>query len=144
MAAMSDRQWVDANLMIRFLTRDSPELSPRSRALFERAERGEVTLRVPAIIVAEVVWVLASFYRWTREDIATRFSGFLRSEGLEVEESPLVLAALHLMSSANVSFVDAYLAESARRAGEPLVSFDRNFSRLNVEWIEPELDVPAT
>lgn len=134
---MSDRQWIDANVVVRFLTDDPKEMADRSELLLQRADLGEVILRVAMLVVAEVVWVLGSFYKWSRSDIAVGLSQFLLRDGLEVEEQELVIDALQLMSSANVSFVDAYLAESARRAGEPVVSFDRNFARLNVRWIEP-------
>ena len=134
---MNERQWVDANVIVRFLTKDSPELSPRSLELFRRAAEGELVLRVASLVVAEVTWVLGSFYRWSRTEVADGLSGFLAGDGLEVEELDLVLRALQVMSASNVSFVDAYLAESARLAHEPVASFDRSFARLNVEWIEP-------
>lgn len=134
---MSERQWVDANVIVRFLTEDSPALSPRSLQLFRRAADGELVLRVTSLVVAEVVWVLGSFYRWARSEIADGISGFLAGDGLDVEDLGLVLRALQVMSAANVSYVDAYLAESARRAHEPVASFDRSFVRLKVEWIEP-------
>ena len=134
---MTDRQWIDANVVVRFLTDDPKEMADRSELLLQQADPGEVILRVATLVVAEVVWVLGSFYKWPRSDIALGLSQFLLRDGLEVEEQELVIDALQLMSSANVSFVDAYLAESARRAGEPVVSFDRNFGRLRVRWIEP-------
>lgn len=134
---MSERQWVDANVIVQFLTKDSPALSPRSLQLFRRAAEGELVLRVTLLVVAEVVWVLGSFYRWPRSEIADGISGFFAGDGLDVEDLDLVLRALQVMSASNVSFVDAYLAESARRARAPVASFDRSFARLNVEWIEP-------
>ena len=42
------------------------------------------------------------------------------------------------MASANVDFIDAYLAEVARHTGGMIVSFDRDFRRLGISWIEPE------
>jgi predicted nucleic acid-binding protein len=41
------------------------------------------------------------------------------------------------MAVSNVDFADAYLAEIARSRGESVVSFDRDFKRLNVSWIDP-------
>ncbi len=41
------------------------------------------------------------------------------------------------MATSNVDFVDAYLAEVARGRGESVCSFDRDFDRLNVEWVQP-------
>jgi predicted nucleic acid-binding protein len=50
--------WVDANVLLRLITNDPPELAERAASLVERAEQGEVILKVSSIVVAEVVWVL--------------------------------------------------------------------------------------
>ena len=134
---MNDRLWVDANVVIRFLTNDPTAMADSSELLFQRADRGEVDLKVAGLIVAEVVWVLGSFYRWSRPEISDGLSAFLIRDGLSVEDLPLALDALRVMSASNVSYIDAYLAESARRAHEPVASFDHAFARLNVKWIEP-------
>ncbi|MEQ8468646.1 hypothetical protein [Coleofasciculus sp. E1-EBD-02] len=38
--------WVDANVLLRLLTGEPPDFAQRSLRLAERAERGEVTLRL--------------------------------------------------------------------------------------------------
>ena len=130
--------WVDANVMLRLLTGDPPDLAQRSRRLAERAERGEVTLRISSIVVAEIVWVLSSFYRYSRTQIAEVLIPLLTTEGILLEEAEQVIAALDRMATANVDFIDAFLAEIARREGGSVVSFDRDFRRLDISWIEPE------
>ena len=62
--------WVDANVLLRFLTGEPPQLAERALRLIQRAEQGEITLRLSPIVVAEVVWVLSSFYRYSRAQIA--------------------------------------------------------------------------
>lgn len=72
--------------------------------------------------------MLSSFYRYSRTQIAEVLLPLIAAQ---------VAAALNLMANANVDFLDAYLAEIARRGGESVVSFDKNFRRLQVNWIEP-------
>jgi len=50
--------WVDANILLRLITNDPPDLAERAARLANRAEQGEITLKVTSIVVAEVVWVL--------------------------------------------------------------------------------------
>ncbi|MEY3327590.1 MAG: hypothetical protein RLZZ115_471, partial [Cyanobacteriota bacterium] len=45
---------------------------------------------------------------------------------------------LDSMATANVDFVDAYLAEVARKENESVASFDRDFKRLDIRYIEPD------
>ena len=97
-----------------------------------------MTLRITPLVIAEVVWVLSSFYKCSRSQIAETLIAFLDADGLAVQELEISLAALAGMASANVDFVDAYLAEVARRYGGTVASFDRDFRRLDIPWIEPD------
>jgi len=130
--------WVDANVLLRLLTGEPPDFAQRSLRLAERAERGEVTLRLSPIVVAEIVWVLNSFYRYSRSQIAEVLLPLVTTEGIVLDEADQVIAALNKMATANVDFLDAFLAEVARRECGTIVSFDRDFRRLDIPWIEPE------
>ncbi|MEK7864169.1 MAG: PIN domain-containing protein [Chloroflexota bacterium] len=127
------RVWVDANILLRFITRDVPAQNSRVRSLMQRAADGDILLRIPSVVVAEVVWVLASAYKLDRRTIAGTLRELAIADGIEIEEQDVVLDALRLMESANVAYVDAYLAAKARRHGEPVLTFDSDFRRLDVE-----------
>jgi len=130
--------WVDANVLLRLITNDPLDLAARSTRLVQRAEQGDISLKVSPLVVAEIVWVLNSFYKYSRTQIAEVLIPLLTSEGLILENSELVIAALEQIATVNVDFADAYLAEIARQQGESVVSFDRDFRRLNISWVEPE------
>ncbi|CAC5342889.1 MULTISPECIES: PIN domain-containing protein [Planktothrix] len=130
--------WVDANILLRFITNDPLNLAERSARFLQKAEQGEITLKVSSIVVAEVVWVLISFYGYSRQQVADVLIGLLTSEGIILESSEQVIAALDSMATANVDFVDAYLAEVARKENESVASFDRDFKRLDIRYIEPD------
>ena len=62
--------WVDANVLLRLVTGEPNNLYQRALKLAAQAERGEVTLRPSPLVMAELIWVLASFYRYSRTQIA--------------------------------------------------------------------------
>jgi len=130
--------WVDANVLLSLITNDPLDLAARSTRLVQRAEQGDISLKVSPLVVAEIVWVLNSFYKYSRTQIAEVLIPLLTSEGLILENSELVIAAFEQIATVNVDFADAYLAEIARQQGESVVSFDRDFRRLNISWVEPE------
>lgn len=130
--------WIDANVLLRLITDEPLELAERATRLAEQAEQGNVNLRVLPIVVAEIVWVLNSFYKYSRTQITDVLVSLLTADGVCLEDSETVIHALERMASANVDFIDAYLAEVAHRSGEAVVSFDRDFRRLGVVWVEPE------
>lgn len=129
--------WVDANVLLRFLTGTPPEMADLAGKLIECGGREELNLKVHPIVVAETVWVLESFYEYSKSEISSVLLPLLSDHGLKIEERKAVLGALELMSESNVDFADALLAETARSRGESVASFDRDFRRLGVGWREP-------
>lgn len=125
--------WVDANVLLRFLTGAPEEMSGRAARLLERAQHREVVLKVHSIAVAETVWVLRSFYGYSGDEISGVLPRLLEDYGLQVEEKRVVIRALATMTTANVDFADALLAEKAGVGGEGVASFDRDFEKLGAE-----------
>lgn len=129
--------WVDANVLLRFLTGDPPELSGRASRSLERAEREGIPLRVHPVVVAETVWVLQSYYGYSNGEISGALVPLLEHPALRVEDARTVLGALETMASGDVDFADALLAGTARSRGAGVVSFDKDFRKLEIEWREP-------
>lgn len=125
------RAFVDANVILRYLTGDPPEMAEAALRTLTAAQRGKVRLLLTPITVAEVVWVLESFYGHPRAQVAQTLTQFLRADGVEVESLDLLIEALALYHEHNLDFADALLATVARRKGPPVVySFDRDFDRV--------------
>jgi predicted nucleic acid-binding protein len=130
---------VDANVLLRFLTGEPEDMAERAARLMRRAEEGEVLLILSPLVVAEMVWVLKSFYRRSGEEIAHVLVPLLSADGLEVEDREVLVRALELARDKNVDFVDAVLALQAIRNGEAVCSFDEtDFRRLPATWLSPE------
>lgn len=129
---------VDANVMLRFLTGEPEALARRSAGLMRSAEDGEVLLVLSSLVVAEVVWVLKSFYRRSLREIAEVLIPLLSADGVEVQEKEILIFAIELARDKNVDFVDAVLALEAARDGETVCTFDaKDFKRLPAAWISP-------
>jgi predicted nucleic acid-binding protein len=133
------RALIDANVILRYFTQDPPRLAEAAHKTFAAAQEGHVLLLLTPITVAEVVWVLESFYGYPKPRIAATVSQFLRSDGIEVIDLELLIRALHLYDEKNIDFADALLAAYALSRGINLVySFDKHFSRIpGVEKLEP-------
>ncbi len=129
--------YVDTNIILRFLLRDHPDMSPRTLQLMQSLESGDVTLRVDEVTVAEVVWVLGAQLKVVRERVVSELLDFLSRDGIVVEET--VLAALMLYNALRIDFVDALLATRLQKEGIPRVfSFDKHFDRIpGIQRLEP-------
>ena len=134
---MTSGVWVDANVLLRLLTADPPDMALAAREVARRAAAGELRLRLAPLVVAEVVWVLGSFYKVERAEIARLVSQLVCGEGVVCAERDGVLHALRLMTEKNVDFVDAWLTVLASSHDEPVLSFDTDFDRLPVQRLDP-------
>jgi predicted nucleic acid-binding protein len=133
------RLWLDANMILRFLTKDPAEMAERSAHLMAKAERGEVSLCISLLVLAEVIWALKSFYRYPMKVIAQVVIPLVPAPGIEIDHRALIIRAVELARDRNVDFADAYLALQATEYGERVCTFDESdFRRLPVEWMAPE------
>lgn len=123
--------YVDTNILLRFITGAPLEQAIRVRDLFAAAERGEVLLILDEIVVAETVWVLSSFYKFSKMDIKEVLLSILSHEGVDVKNEQGILLALTLFAEMNVDFVDALISVHMAQDGiEEVYTFDKHFKRL--------------
>ena len=127
-----NKGYVDANVILRFLTGDPPHITEKAASLFRAVERGELRLIVEPIVLAEVVWVLQSFYRYRPAQIAPVLREFLLQDGIEAEDKDILLQALSLYESKNVDFTEALVTARMLKQGVTRIfSFDEHFERLS-------------
>jgi predicted nucleic-acid-binding protein len=127
--------FLDTNVLIRHLTGDPPAQARRASVFLQRAEE----LFVPDLIVAEVVYVLESFYEVERERVAELVRAIIGFKAIVVVDGPLLLRALEVYEVDRLDFAEAYLVASAEASGvETIASFDREIDRTaTVRRIEP-------
>lgn len=136
------KAFVDANVVLRYLTKDPPKMAEAALRIFDDAKNGKISLLLVPLTVAEVVWVLESFYDHSKAEIAETIAQFLLCDGLEVEGLDLLMEALKLYEGKNLDFADAFLAAIALQKGpQAIYSFDRHFNRVpGISRLEPGKD----
>ncbi len=133
------RLWVDANVILRFLTGEPETMARQVMQLMGRAERREVVLFISSLVLAEIIWVLKTFYHYSMDEIAEAILPLISADGIEVADRDLAVRAIELASDRNVDFIDAYLAVHAAQSDETVCTFDESdFNRLPVDWVLPE------
>lgn len=133
-----DKRILDANVIIRFLRADHKEHSAKATVLFEQAEQGSVRLVLHEVVVAEVIWVLTSFYECARKDVADTLLPLVRHGGIECENATVVCDALERYKKHNVDFMDCLLAAHSAKKGYAVSSFDRDFKKFkDVKTVVP-------
>ena len=119
--------FLDPNVLIRHLTGDPPSQARLATRYLEQAE----LLLLPDLILAEVAYVLESFYEMPRRQVAEALRATLAFPAIRVVDGPLVLRTVELYEVHRLDFADAYLVASAERTGVGVVaSFDRDIDRV--------------
>ena len=124
------------NILIRHLTGDPPGQAARATRFLAEADE----LLLADLIVAEVVYVLESFYEVERPRVAALVRAVIAFDAVSVVDEDLLLRAIEVYETERLDFADAYLVASAERTGvETIASFDRSIDRLTtVTRVEPD------
>lgn len=129
---ISNKIFIDTNIFLRYLTNDDPAMANKIERIFQQALNGKTALVTNAFVIAEIIWVLESFYKRSKEDIENMVSKIMNTKGLEVKDSRLLFKALDLYVSENIDFTDAYIAIYMKQNGwNRILTFDKkHFSRI--------------
>jgi predicted nucleic-acid-binding protein len=128
--------FVDTNILVRHLTGDPPAMAERATAILA----SEPELYLADLVVAETVYVLESFYKAPREQIAEAMRSLAAMRSMSTFDSALLLRAIEVYEIERPDFAEAYLVACAESTGiGRIASFDRTIDRVlsTVERIEP-------
>jgi predicted nucleic-acid-binding protein len=119
--------FIDTNVLVRHLTDDPPKQASQATAILENAER----LILTDVVVAELVYVLESYYERPRRQIAESVRSLLTLSSIAVSNHDLLLRALELYEHVRLDFTEAYLAAAAELTEvDTVASFDRALDRV--------------
>ncbi|ADG06881.1 PIN domain-containing protein [Kyrpidia tusciae] len=135
---MAEHYWIDTNFFLRLITGDPKEMSRDAWELVSLVDRGELKLRASSIVVAECIWVLESVYEYQAEQIAAALRKYVTSDVIDFEDKQVIEGALEDYERQGVDYIDAFVARKARLSPHPrVITWDRDFRRLDVEWSRP-------
>jgi predicted nucleic acid-binding protein len=119
--------FVDTNVLVRHLTGDPPAQAAGATRYLQGADE----LLLPDLILAEVAYVLESFYETPRSQVATTLRSVLAFPAIRVLDVDLLQRAVEVYEVHRLDFADAYLVASAERTGVGVIaSFDRSIDRV--------------
>jgi predicted nucleic-acid-binding protein len=113
------------NVIVRYLTHDDPTQTAAAMRLIN-----SLTSDSPGflclIVVAELVWVLETSYRFKKKEIQQVVESLLRSRELVIEQAEIVSIALRTFRTGRADFVDCLIEHRGNAAKcQYTVTFDR-------------------
>ena len=126
---------VDANCLVRYLLRDDPEKADAIEKLFFSPDS---TLIILDVIIAEVVWLLTTFYKIPKLVVIEKLVALLSFPCFQFNRS-IIQNAFSYWKKHAVDFVDAYLVSySMEKNIAGIYSYDRDFDKIKtLKRLEP-------
>ena len=108
------------------------DMTERSDAL-KKAEADHEILFVPVLIVMETIWVLASVYKISREEILDALNILLLLPILKFEIQPTIRNFVNFSRETKLDLSDMLIAYSAKSSGcESAITFDKKAARFEL------------
>lgn len=121
---------LDSNIILRYIVHDNTPANIKARQYFEQANNNQLTLVIDNIVVAEVVWVLKSFYKAPKEDIYNSLKIILTHKNIIMTNKKLILETLEYYYTHNLSYIDCYLHCLSTAKNLSLTTFDNKLSKI--------------
>ena len=100
---------LDTNILLRYLTQDDPKQSPRATEIIEGRLTDQEQGFVSIASILEIVWVLKSLFKRSRQEIANDIEMLLAADTLEVQNEQEVYYAVVSLRNGIGTFEDALI-----------------------------------
>jgi len=128
---------IDSNAILRYLTNDVVEQAGKVENYLLKAEKGEIKLEVRTEVIIEVIFHLVNWYKLPKAEACDKIIAFISPDWMNVPSKSAALEALQLYRTKNIDFVDLLLWSIAKVDGKKILSFDKDFDKL-----QPTLRLP--
>ncbi len=115
---------VDANIVLRYVLNDHPQLSQQAADILERQ-----MVIVPMEVVCEVVFVLQKVYRVSRDEIRKKLCDLLDESLISVEKPDVLRQALQAYATSSLDIVDTLLWAYAVIEQQQVLTFDEQLRK---------------
>ncbi len=121
---------IDTNGFLRLLLNDIPEQADRVEDLIKKAQKKQVSLLVPQIIIFEINFILQKYYLFEKQEVIEKLKSLVSGHYFIIESGNIFQKALSLYEKQNISFVDSFLLAKAVIEDAELFTFDQKLAKL--------------
>ncbi|MBI4225870.1 PIN domain-containing protein [Candidatus Roizmanbacteria bacterium] len=123
--------FVDTNYFLRYLLDDGSMQHKKATDLFVDGSKGEKKLLTSVLVIFEVMWVLGSTYKISKNEKIDIIQRILDMTFLKLEERDLLYKALEIYRQVTVEFEDCYnISFALKNKIENFATFDRKIIKL--------------
>ncbi|MFB2921800.1 PIN domain-containing protein [Aerosakkonema funiforme] len=122
---------LDSNVVVRFLVRDDEQQWQIADRYINEALQANEPCLINNIVLCEVVWVLRSRYKLSREKLIETLENILKANIFVFDNREAIEWAIGQMKSGNADFSDYLITRLNQLGGcEETASFDAKLARV--------------
>ncbi len=123
---------IDTNVILRYLLDDHPEFSPKAARFMMKVANAEIKAEILDVVLIECIYVMEKHYKIPRKVIVNRLARIIGFDGIVTINKVILINALLTYQKHAIDIVDCLLHAYSSKT-KPVVSFDRDFEKLNTE-----------
>lgn len=123
--------FLDTNIILRFVLKDHPIYSKKAVVVFEKIDKGDLSVHISWLVIFEAVFVLQNSHRLPKTEITAKLLPILSAKNVVFENKDLLRQTFKYYIDKNISFADAYHASLMNKKKiNRIYSFDRDFDKF--------------
>lgn len=136
--------FIDANIFLRIIVKENEKSFDDCSNLLQSVLKGEIKAVSSNIILAEIVWVLNSYYKLSKDKIVEALKRINSIGGLKLVDKFDSNLALEYFAQKSVKYIDCLIVSITEIDNRKwtIVSYDRDFDKIGVLRKEPRDIVP--
>jgi predicted nucleic-acid-binding protein len=121
---------LDTNYYISYFTKRDLEQFSSAQKHLQNMVKTQISVYLPDLIVAEIVYILEDFYQFKRSVISQSILSLVVEKKLLMEDKELIILALDLFEKHKLDFADCYLVAFAKLHQTQLFTFDKKLLKI--------------
>jgi predicted nucleic-acid-binding protein len=123
---------LDTNILVRYIVQDDPPQGEQVTQFIEKTVADGETCFINNIVLCELVWVLESVYRYSKEEIADVLEKLLRTSMFHFESKDAAWWSLREYKKSKADFSDCFISRQNKTYGcVETVSFDKKVKEVD-------------
>jgi predicted nucleic-acid-binding protein len=133
-----DRVFVDANVFMRFFTKDDEGQEAKAKKLFLKAQAGKLRLFTGPPVLFEIAWTLKARYKLKNAEILDILESLLTTAWLDISDKDLAEEAVNVARVSGQDYADAYIHVSIRKVeATGIAAFNRkHFDKMGTRLVD--------
>ncbi|MEO8581596.1 MAG: PIN domain-containing protein [Patescibacteria group bacterium] len=123
---------VDTNILLRLFLRDHPVQAQKAEKIIENLLIQNQILFIDPLVISEFLFVsTGGKYNISKKEAVHFLFIFFQNKQVVTVNKSVLLNSLDTFQNKNIDFVDCYLALKAKTHSTKVISFDKDFDKID-------------